>query len=261
MMAIKLPPRRYLTLPELAIRWECTENEVRELIVSSQLKPSYIINHVAHKVRFFETSDDAGDFWQMEPIGSVEDDDGKLRPKLYNTEGSYYLLHPDVTSSLDCHFFYFSTDKEHVKGANEKNICFRLAGKIGVGKGITLDMVFAHGMVMMSEVTRFEEQNSESPEAEKSIEKREHNTPPVVARWPWGTHHTDLLGHLEAAVLEFWVSYDPQNAKATAPKNETVIAWLELRKTHGQRRKVSNQIATAIASILRPDDLPPGPRK
>ena len=79
--------------------------------------------------------------------------------------------------------------------------------------------------------------------------------------WPWGNHHTKLLGHLEAAAREFWVGYDPQNAKATAPKNETVIAWLEAPNVPGQRKKVSNQMASAIASILRPDNLPTGPRK
>ena len=79
--------------------------------------------------------------------------------------------------------------------------------------------------------------------------------------WPWGNHHTELLGHLEAAALEFWVNYDPQNTKATAPKNETVIAWLMARKVPSKNRKVSNQMATAIATLLRPDDLPTGPRK
>ncbi|GAB3483769.1 hypothetical protein [Polaromonas eurypsychrophila] len=80
-------------------------------------------------------------------------------------------------------------------------------------------------------------------------------------RWPWGKHHTELLGHLEAAASEFWRSYDPHNAKATAPKNDTVISWLMTRNALGQKRKVSDQMASAIATILRPDDLPTGPRK
>jgi hypothetical protein len=74
------------------------------------------------------------------------------------------------------------------------------------------------------------------------------------AHWPWGEHNTKLLEHLEAAASEFWVKYDPQNQKDTAPKRDEVIAWL-------QARKVSTQMATAIATILRPDDLPSGPRK
>lgn len=82
----------------------------------------------------------------------------------------------------------------------------------------------------------------------------------VHGRWPWGKHHTELLGHLEAAALEFWINYDPQNAKTTAPKNETVIAWLKARKVPGQKRMVSDQMAQAIATMLRLDGLPPGPR-
>lgn len=77
---------------------------------------------------------------------------------------------------------------------------------------------------------------------------------PAGARWPWGDHHTDLLGHIEAAAREFWVNYDPQNTKGTAPKNLAVIAWL-------QERGVSHSMANSIATILRVDGLATGPRK
>jgi hypothetical protein len=92
----------------------------------------------------------------------------------------------------------------------------------------------------------------------KSVYQFDHKQPDAipapVGRWPWGNHHTELLGHLEAAAHEFWTSYDPQNQKTTAPKNETVIAWLE-------KRKVSGAMSKAIATMLRPNDLPSGPRK
>ena len=74
-------------------------------------------------------------------------------------------------------------------------------------------------------------------------------------RWPWGNHHTELLGHLEAAAREFWVNYNPDNAKGTAPKNDEVIRWLVTN------HKVSDAMAKAIATMLRPDGLPTGPRK
>ena len=99
----------------------------------------------------------------------------------------------------------------------------------------------------------------QSNKTDASIEANTNSTP--AGRWPWGNHHTELLGHLEAAAREFWTGYSPENAKATAPKSETVIAWLEARNVPGQKKKVSNQMATAIASMLRPDDLPTGPRK
>ena len=73
--------------------------------------------------------------------------------------------------------------------------------------------------------------------------------------WPWGNHHTELLGHLEAAAKIFWINYDPANTKATAPKNETVVNWLVTE------RKVSQTVAISMATMLRPDDLKTGPRK
>ncbi len=78
--------------------------------------------------------------------------------------------------------------------------------------------------------------------------------PAPTGRWPWGDHHTKLLGHLEAAARRYWVSYDPADA-TTASTNATVIEWLKTE------RRVSGKRAEAIASMLRPDGLPTGPRK
>jgi hypothetical protein len=74
-------------------------------------------------------------------------------------------------------------------------------------------------------------------------------------RWPWGSHHTETLGHLEAAARRYWAeNYDPSDA-TTAPTNATVSEWLQTD------RKVSKTMADSIASMLRPDGLPTGPRK
>lgn len=75
-----------------------------------------------------------------------------------------------------------------------------------------------------------------------------------VNKWPWGEHHTDALGHLEAAANRFWVLYDPADP-TTAPTNEMVAEWLR------DERKVSKEKAYAIASILRADGLKTGPRR
>ena len=71
--------------------------------------------------------------------------------------------------------------------------------------------------------------------------------------WPWGTHETKLLRALAEAAERFWARYDPSDP-TTAPTNEDIVRWLE-------DRAVSNNLAKAIASILRADGLPPGPRK
>lgn len=71
-------------------------------------------------------------------------------------------------------------------------------------------------------------------------------------RWPWGDHHTELLGHLEDAARRFWMNVDPTD-NTTAPTNETVSEWL-------QKRGVSKRMADMMASMLRADGLPTGPR-
>lgn len=76
----------------------------------------------------------------------------------------------------------------------------------------------------------------------------------VHGRWPWGTHHTRRLENLEAAAMRFWVNIDPTDI-STYPTNDEVIDWLKAE------RSVSHAEAKAVATLLRPDDLRPGPRK
>lgn len=174
-MTIKLPSRSYLTLQELAVRWECTENDLRDLIISGNLKPCYFINHVAQKVRFRREVDDGEAYWLPITTETYEDDEGRQRAKLYDTSGAYYLLHPEVTSALNCKFYLFSKDRDHVQGEDEQNICFMLSG-VKEWELISLDMVFEKGMVLLSEVARFEEQIVETQVNDDSLKTRERNT-------------------------------------------------------------------------------------
>ncbi|WP_148210985.1 hypothetical protein [Methylibium petroleiphilum] len=75
---------------------------------------------------------------------------------------------------------------------------------------------------------------------------------PVGKVWPWGHHETALLGHLAAAARHWWANFDPSD-KTTAPTNQQVAEWL-------QARGVAKSMADKIATILRADGLPPGPR-
>jgi hypothetical protein len=72
-------------------------------------------------------------------------------------------------------------------------------------------------------------------------------------RWPWGSHHTENLAHLEAAANRYWKLYDEKDI-TTAPTNDMVAEWLH------NERGVSKDKAKAIASILRADGLPTGRR-
>lgn len=70
-------------------------------------------------------------------------------------------------------------------------------------------------------------------------------------RWP--NHNTQLLTALRLAALKFWERFDPED-RETAPTNDEVANWL--RSNH----KVSASTANSMATILRADGLPSGPR-
>lgn len=70
--------------------------------------------------------------------------------------------------------------------------------------------------------------------------------------WPWGAHTTKNLEHLAAAGQKFWQRYDPADY-TTAPLNDDVVSWL-------RARGVSQRTAEVMATILRADNLPTGPR-
>ena len=78
-------------------------------------------------------------------------------------------------------------------------------------------------------------------------------TPHKNLDWPWGRHETDLLRNLAAAANRFWKLYDPADP-STAPTNKKVANWLK-------EQGVAHRNAEVMASILRPDELAPGPRK
>lgn len=71
--------------------------------------------------------------------------------------------------------------------------------------------------------------------------------------WPWGRHSTKSLRLLAEAAERFWKHYDPDDA-TTAPTNEQVSSWLHANGASKRNSEV-------MASILRADGLPIGPRK
>jgi len=71
--------------------------------------------------------------------------------------------------------------------------------------------------------------------------------------WPWGRYETDLLRKFAAAADHFWKNYDPSEPSA-AHTNKEVSDWLI---NHG----VAVRTAEVMATMLRPDGLPTGPRK
>jgi hypothetical protein len=72
--------------------------------------------------------------------------------------------------------------------------------------------------------------------------------------WPWGRYETEMLRHLHAAVLRWWIRYD-----STDPTS--AHTQLEVRDWLVKERGLSKKKAEAIAAIIHTDDpLPKGPR-
>ena len=101
-------------------------------------------------------------------------------------------------------------------------------------------------IVRTAELTRFQSELLEKPSPNEGSAPQ--------GPWPWGTHNTLALGHLKAAAEKWWARYDP-NDFTTAPINDDVAKWLH------EERGVSKKMAESIASILRAEDLPAGPRR
>lgn len=72
--------------------------------------------------------------------------------------------------------------------------------------------------------------------------------------WPWGDYETDLLNKIALAVEHFWKDFDTDSTKSI-PKKMEVTDWLV---KHGVK---SNNIAEAIATIIRPDGLSTRPKR
>ena len=70
--------------------------------------------------------------------------------------------------------------------------------------------------------------------------------------FPWGSHHTKLMGLLFAATAKFWKYYDPDDP-STAPTNSSIEKWLVIKG-------VSPRVAQAMATIMRADGLKTGRR-
>jgi hypothetical protein len=205
------------------------------MVLDKQLSPSIYVNRGDYALCRIEASEDnATDSSVYPSIVENWESHGDLEQR-EKRSGFHYLIFPFATSPTNGEFLFFSTKpREHAIG----DTCHELE------QVIDLDDVWKHGVVMATELDRFKEDSSQ-------LEK---DSGVSVGRWPWGSHHTETLGHLEAAARRFWVNYDPTDT-TTAPTNADVAAWLK------SDRRVSKTMAEAIASILRIDGLPTGPRK
>jgi len=245
--------KEFLTFNELKERWNIDEADIRRLIITKKIIPSFFVSRPSHKIRF-ELTEEL--HWKPILIEYSGDEEKRgLAKDLFLTRKFYYLVHPLIESAFDCSFIFFSENKYHEKGLEEINHCFHVSTYLSnpYREGIPLKQVISHGVVMIDEVERYEMENLIS--SEKNSEDHVNNS----NHWPWGSHHTKLLGALEAAAKRYWVNFDPSDF-STAPTNETVSDWLVKNYKISEEKNISKHLASTIATLLRADSLPPGPR-
>lgn len=161
-MAIKLPERSYFTFSEVMTRWQCTENDIRHLVINEKLRPSYFIGR---DIEYRELEQrDAGSF---ESVTVTEE----MR---FLNEGFYYLQTGIQLGPFDCEFDCFTSSREPPRLAEGE-----LSGFYFMEKPLPLSHVLEHGVVTMEElafVERALSAQSERGEPSKDVATRERNT-------------------------------------------------------------------------------------
>ena len=222
-MTTSFAHRTSIPLKELIESNLFTISDVKDGVCSARLIPSFFIQ---------------GEVWEhaLDSSGIWQRGNGAFKNE------SMFLVKPKSTGLLDCDFQFCAATADAV---NSKQSIFKMGAPGMAQVRVSLTEVLEKGSVVIAELLRFQALCL-------SLQYIGINNNPQP--WPWGEHHTKALGHLAIAADRYWKSYDPSD-RTTANTNEVVSAWLQ--KEH----KVSKRMAGAIATMLRADDLPTGPRK
>ena len=117
-MAIKLPPRSYLTFTELQARWQCSENDLTDLVVSCTLRPS-IQPSGPLRIPEWGVNEQSGN---ISPVGyaivqtrtrdSYEEDGEETFTR--QPSGRIYLQSPQNIGLLDCEFGLANDERDPI---------------------------------------------------------------------------------------------------------------------------------------------------
>ena len=174
-MTIKLPEKAWFTFQELMERWQCTENDIRRLVIEQSLIPSF---RTSEKL----TTPD----WDFEPseesvpscaLGENSPEGYALAYPVLNHW--LYLRLPLRISTFDCEFRLCSFDRDTQKPRTPDDV-------VGVGlfwnwipEAMTMKNVICSAAFLLEEVSRFEtiHTNQEQHEiSEKPLLSKERNT-------------------------------------------------------------------------------------
>ena len=168
-MAIELPAKKYYTFLELALRLQCSDQDLRHLLIEGEIAPSILLEnglYCDYQIQSNE-EEDGIHLWpsQMFDCESSADELG-TRTQL---GGFYFLIFPRLISATSCEFNYASNNPY---GHGEGDICYLME------KPYSLDYILKFGAVMAGELGRFEalhSKNNVSVQAEKPLGTSERN--------------------------------------------------------------------------------------
>ena len=223
-MAIELPAKKYYTFPQLAARLQCTEQDLRHLVIEREITPSI---HLEFKMyadyQIDADEDEDGRHLFLSPVLNWEskaDDQGDWT----KAAGFRYLIFPQRTSANNCAFTYFS-ETSHGHDAGE--ICHALDETLGI------DFILQHGVVMKDELARFEALHNK-------------DAPQMQTERPLATTERNILLTIIAALCKD-AGYDITKHAKTAGLIQSTAAHMGLAigetTIEGHLKKIPNALA------------------
>ena len=229
-MAIIIPARKYLTYGELRERWQCSDNDLRYLIVAEELKPSF---KAFKSLTIPSWSFDVLDPEEVVAEGSQYDSQHgyvlEVKPS-----GWLFLQEPKQTGPLACEFRLVSHERNPDKPKEFWDVPF--ASWFWLPYPMTIDAIVNEAVFMMDEVCRYEAMHDKDV-APEQIEKEKL----------LGTTERNNLLKLVIGMAVKGYTYDPAALKSTATKEiADDLAAVGISITDETVRKYLRQAAAVL---------------
>jgi hypothetical protein len=217
-------------MAELKARWSWGDNDLRDVFSNCELTPSYFIK---------------GDLWEWR----LNNDSERRRFRNTGIEELMYLVNHQETGVLDGYFDMCS--RARIKpDLHSEEVYFELTGvaSINNGTGIPFSEVILHGVVMLSEIERFESLTVK-PATQFALEER-----PAATQW-WNSEYDiwELAVTTEDAGVSKGFGFNERGRRAgrypLRRLSDAIAAHIELtEKADGTNRAIG---AKTIENFLK----------
>lgn len=227
-MTLDLSQKRHYTLPQLASRLQCSDEDLRYFVMEGELTPSRFLETGRYRLYQMEPHKDYGTTGYVFPSAmcdACEPDDAIQREWL---SGFHYLVLPNRTSGTQSEFRFAATFSS---GFDLGDIIYELKASIGI------DEVMNTGFVMAVELNRFVASRSwpKTPSKLGEISIQPDIDP------------SDLPPELDAANMAYRAVLKGYGGQGDTPKNR-LIAYLQATYQH-----LTPNAVERIATVANPD--------